>query len=246
MNPGRKDNVYVGKINGERAYVQKRFLLWKIRDVVDIANGINGEANEMQKFSDVFESKLTFVQLYSYLKSHKQYVFNRDIPHSSCLCEICENAVLMAKGICKSLNNKMKYVSTNPHDLVEQYSCDSNNEKCMTAECENCNISNLQLTDFDIGSESEMSSESEREEESVVVSFYKWGRQDGKVMKLYISMDASDIIDSWNETVNNLKNHIHNKRRQVISDLPCRHTMVEQRSNNVESTFCMSVHCYFT
>ena len=50
MNPGRKDNVYVGKINGERAYVQKRFLLWTIRDIVDIANGINGEVSEMEFF----------------------------------------------------------------------------------------------------------------------------------------------------------------------------------------------------
>ena len=56
--------------------MQNRFFLWKVIDVVDIANGINGEANKTQKFSEVFESKLTFVQLYSYLKSHKRYVFN--------------------------------------------------------------------------------------------------------------------------------------------------------------------------
>ena len=26
-NPGRKDNVYIGKINGEKTFIQKRYLL---------------------------------------------------------------------------------------------------------------------------------------------------------------------------------------------------------------------------
>lgn len=38
-NPGRKDNVYIGKIDGERVYKQKLYLLWNIRDILDIANG---------------------------------------------------------------------------------------------------------------------------------------------------------------------------------------------------------------
>ena len=218
MNPGRKDNVYVGKINGERAYVQKRFLLWTIRDIVDIANGINGEVSEMEFFSNVFESKLTFVPLYNFLKSHKQYIFNRDIPHSSCLCEICENSVLMAKGISKSLTNEMKDVSLNPHDIVEQYSCHSDDEKCMTGECDNCKSPYLQEEDFeDVESGSgESGTSSEKEDESVMVSFHKWGRQDGKVIKQYMRMEACDAVKLWDETVTNLKIHIHYKRRQVI------------------------------
>ena len=31
-NPGRKDDVYIGKIFGERCYVQKRYLLWNLQD----------------------------------------------------------------------------------------------------------------------------------------------------------------------------------------------------------------------
>ena len=37
--PGRKDHVYVGKIKGEKQYQQKRYLLWKLRDLHEIANG---------------------------------------------------------------------------------------------------------------------------------------------------------------------------------------------------------------
>ena len=34
--PGRKDQVYVGKDEtGERKYVEKRYLLWKIRDLLN-------------------------------------------------------------------------------------------------------------------------------------------------------------------------------------------------------------------
>ena len=39
--PGRKDHVYVGKINGEKQYQQKRYLLWKLRDLHEIADGTN-------------------------------------------------------------------------------------------------------------------------------------------------------------------------------------------------------------
>ena len=35
------------------------------------------------------------------MKKKKQFVFQRDIPDTSCLHEICENATLMAKAIRK-------------------------------------------------------------------------------------------------------------------------------------------------
>ena len=35
MAPGKKDNVYKGKVDGEKQYEQKRFLLWPLRDLHD-------------------------------------------------------------------------------------------------------------------------------------------------------------------------------------------------------------------
>ena len=78
--PGRKDNQYIGKVIGEKQYVQKRYLLWTLRDVLTIANG--GSINTNGTFSDEF---------------------SRTIPLSSCLCEICENICFLAKGISKKL-----------------------------------------------------------------------------------------------------------------------------------------------
>ena len=111
-------------------------MLWTTRDLLEIMNGIRGKEVNTERFSYVFEIDLSFIQLYNYLKRHKQYIFNRDIPHGSYLCEICENGVLMAKIISKALKNDMKDVPANPHDTVEYISCDSNNENGILNECE--------------------------------------------------------------------------------------------------------------
>ena len=36
VNPGRKVYVYIGNKDGERQYCQKRYLLWKLRDLLNI------------------------------------------------------------------------------------------------------------------------------------------------------------------------------------------------------------------
>ena len=66
-NPGRADNVYIRKIDGERQYLPRQYLLWSFKDLHDILN--------------------------------KQYIYNKNIPHTSCLCDTCEKSVLLAKGI---------------------------------------------------------------------------------------------------------------------------------------------------
>ena len=43
INPGKKDNVYIGKVDGERRYEQKRYLLWPMRDILKILNMSNAE-----------------------------------------------------------------------------------------------------------------------------------------------------------------------------------------------------------
>ena len=90
-NAGRKDNVYIGKTDGEWCYVQKRYLLWNLRDALEILNGQKGI------FKEKFGEPLTFLNFYQFIKKKKQFIFQRDIPDTSCLCEICENATLMAQ-----------------------------------------------------------------------------------------------------------------------------------------------------
>ena len=54
-NPGRKNNAYTGKIDGEMCYVQKRYLLSNLRDALEILNG------QKESFKERFGEPLTFI-----------------------------------------------------------------------------------------------------------------------------------------------------------------------------------------
>ena len=123
MNPGKKDNVYVGKSNGQRQYEQKRYLLWPIRDLLNILN-----TPENDSYVDSYGEELPFSVLYRFLQEHKQHIFNKNVPHNACLCEICENTVLLSKGISRIASVQ---IPTDSHTIVEHYSCDVTNAKIM-------------------------------------------------------------------------------------------------------------------
>ena len=106
-------------------------MLWKIRDV-HVANGGSGfEEADGESFSNVFVRPLKFAWLSDDLKSHKEYVFNRDIPQWSCLCELCDNVTLLTTGVYKVLKDKLP---TSPHDTVKKFSC-SSTRHCMYDGC---------------------------------------------------------------------------------------------------------------
>ena len=110
LNPGRKDHVYIGKKDGVKVYKQKRYLLWKIRDLHEIANGWNGiEEAGGDSFSNSFGSPLKFALLFEVLKLHKKYVFNRNIPQS-CLCELCENVTLLGTDVKDTIDPLQMFV----------------------------------------------------------------------------------------------------------------------------------------
>ena len=39
INPGRQDNVYIGKVDGERKYLPQQYLLRTLKDLLDRING---------------------------------------------------------------------------------------------------------------------------------------------------------------------------------------------------------------
>ena len=149
ITPGKNDHVYVGKVDGKKQFLQKRYLLWTLRDLLDIANGCSVVNQDDLTFVGSFEHKLSFRQLYGFIKSRKQYIYNKDIPHSACLCEICENATYFMKGLNQKLP-KENQLPANPHDIVERFSCDSSSEVCMSSKCEKCKeISDIDQINFD-------------------------------------------------------------------------------------------------
>ena len=213
-NPGRKDNVYVGKVNGKKEYIQKRYLLWTLRDTVGILN------NHEDGFQVSFEEDLSFGIFYRFIKSKKQFIYQRDIPDTSCLCEVCENSAMMAKAIKKWKKDH----PTNAHDIIETYSCDSNDPKCMNNVCETCQPSKV------YGSwhvESSSSNESETDDTPDSVSFTMWSREDKKIKKITKCLGQDEFDGEWERKVIELKEHIHRKRIQAAAYNQCK-TGLEQ------------------
>ena len=60
-NPGKKDQRYIGKENGKSKFVPIRYLLWTIRDLLEILNGCSLVIqSETDDFPENFEKELTF------------------------------------------------------------------------------------------------------------------------------------------------------------------------------------------
>ena len=163
-----------------------------MRDLLNIANGCS-LANEIDtdSFPKVFDKQLTFRQLYAFLKGRKELVFNRDIPQSSCLCEICENILLLSAKIA---------LPNNVQSLIENFSCNTQSTKCMHSTCVNCSDLELNMDDFHNNKES--------------VTFHQWIRVDKKIQKSEIELPCDEICQKFNNDIKVLKKHICVKHLQ--------------------------------
>ena len=94
-----------GTENDKSKFVPIHFLLWTIRDLLQITNGCSGIVqSETDDFTTIFDKKFTFRQLSKFLKKHKEFVVNKNVPQVSCLCEICDNMIFLAKSMSPKLN----------------------------------------------------------------------------------------------------------------------------------------------
>ena len=200
--PGRRNTVYVGLDHSKCQYKQKKYLLWKIRGLLGIINASKVITNEQYaSFPETFQRDLSFRQLYDFLKGHKELAWKDQIPQSSCLCELCENAVLLAKSINSSLRPKI--LATNLYDLVEANACDSIQDVCMVGECDLCLESKLSLSDFP--------------EEKKTIPFLNRQRVEKNIAKINQSLLFDQSIEKWNSAILTIKKHIYQKREQVAS-----------------------------
>ena len=190
MNPGKNDNVYIGKANGSRVYEQNRYLLWSIRDILEILNG--NSLNEESTFVSTFDTELSFSLFYCFLKMHKQYIYNSKIPHNLCLYEICENTSLLEKG--PDNGSKRVEIPTDPRDIAERYSCDDEAKACMLGNCDACQSYGLSETDF--STESNVSPNCDTHSDSdtgsdVTIKFYHLHKSEsGYLSKMQMTLDV--------------------------------------------------------
>ena len=81
----------------------------------------------------------------------------------SCLFDTCEKKFLLAKGLnnYKQLTASVRLPKT-LHDIVEKYSCSSDDKDCMFDDCAECSSGKLcQLLDSNSDSESDLDSNSD-------------------------------------------------------------------------------------
>ena len=176
MNPNKKDNIYVEKVDGESRYEPKRYLLQPMRDILNILNMSDAEESYVQ----ACDVKLSVRMLHRFLNEHKQYIYNKCTPHNRYLCEICENTVLLSKGFARVFSSN---IFTDTHKIAEHQSCDSDAAERMLRQCDECNEYGLKSENFEktlLAGHSE--SDSEEREFDRTVGFYKLKRANNGCM----------------------------------------------------------------
>ena len=80
--PGKRDQVYIGKINGKKVYETKKWLSWTMNDFLDILNGCEFTGIQTEdSFMNEFGRKSSFRQLCELIKANKLHLQQK---HSSC------------------------------------------------------------------------------------------------------------------------------------------------------------------
>ena len=188
-NPGNNNLRHVGKENGKSVLVPIKYLLCNIRDLLNLVNG-SFLANEIDtdRFPKVFDKQLTFRQLDAYLKSRKELAFNGAIPQSSCLCEICENILLLSKGIASSAKIALE---NNVQSLIKGFSCTTKSTEYMHSTCINWSDLELNMGNFHNNKES--------------IIFHQLIRVYNKIQKSEIELPCDKICQMFNSNMKVLK-----------------------------------------
>ena len=173
-----------------------------------------------ETFTQRFGKELKFRQLYSLLKNRKEYKWNRQIPHESCVCEICENIRLFTQAINRKVRDVDKKLDTDPKSIVLQYGCDHEAIECMSGSCDACPVPSLEKSDF-VDSDNDSDSDPDAEENGNKLKYYQWASVEGKSQKVLLTAELSDIPDTLKNKIDELKYHhfVKNQQYNVYSSL---------------------------
>ena len=94
-------------------------------------------------------------------------------------------------------------------------------------------------SEHDSNSEDSLSDSScdSEDEKCKTVTYSKWGKEDGNVSKMQITVDLEDANDLWKQAIPKLKSHIYRKRKQVMA--------LESAKRNLSRDEIL-IHCDFS
>ena len=143
-------------------------------------------------------------QLYELIKFNKQYIYNQNIPHATCLCKICKNAVFYMQSVNQSFPKELNLQSI-LHDIFQKISCNSDCPDCVNSKFKECELP-------------EKIDESETDKQTALetdnITFNKWKQVNCRAQKVSVSIDIKEVSPRFNTHVKTLKHHIHVKRIQ--------------------------------
>ena len=130
---------------------------------------------------------------YKFIRLHKEYVFHKNIPHYTCLCEDCENTVLLARRLAHAC--KSRQVPSNPHSIAEFYSCNDSNA-CMMNLCDVCCKYGLTKEDFTKQSSLSDLDDASSDNFDSCILFYQWKKNDaGYMTKMNVVINIEEALE---------------------------------------------------
>lgn len=198
QSPGKKDFV-VSRQNGKKEHLQKRHLLFSLKEVHALFLRENPTIKiGLSKFSSLRPVNV---------------LLSANMPRNVCLCQYHENIKL----ICDCLSKKIPDFPTYSGDFVDNFVCSSDAEECMLGKCIKCPNWLDTIIEGTVLEEPTMWCEWERVK-VVVPTASKKGSKATKVVtkmkKICKEGTISDVVESLQRKLPTFLQHVFIKRQQ--------------------------------
>ena len=199
QSPGKKDFV-VSCQNGKKEHLQKRHLLFSLKEVHALFLKENPAAKiGLSKFSSLRPVNA---------------LLSSDMPRNVCMCQYHENIKL----ICDCLSKEIPEFPNYSGDFVDNFVCSSNSEECMLGKCMNCPNWLETITEETALESPTMWYEWDRVEVVVPTASSKKDSEAKKVVKKVKKIckegNISDVIASLQRKLPTFLEHVFIKRQQ--------------------------------
>jgi hypothetical protein len=186
--PGRNNQVYICKKNGESQYATKKYLQW----TYDVLAAILSDETDPD-LKSIKESTM-----YRFICLHKEFVGQSKIPEVSCLCPQCEGLELTLDGVNKECKT---HYPTSCKDILKTLACDPITEECANGSCDICFNKTIDLKPL---------------EKHDSIGFNEW-KKIGKASyptKEWTELSGNDTIKKLKDMFAGIVPHYYNKREQ--------------------------------
>ena len=185
--PGKRDSIVIRDEADQRTTVQKRILLFNIRETYQLFLAERTASNDTLSLSSFADLR------------PKQVLVQSKMSHRSCLCSYHENVNLLLKALSKHVDcPALSSLQTFSSALV----CDEQNEDCMFNRCDSC------LNHFRTKIQTKIIDPQKQ------IPWFQWTAKKGFWKKEEFAGSVKNCIIALKEQVKPFLRHVFIKRRQ--------------------------------